>query len=485
MTKLLIRGGTVVNADREFRADVLCDGGTIAAVGATSTCPPAHETLDAGGRYVMPGGIDPHTHMQLPFMGDRAPDDFFTGTAAGLSRRHDQHHRLRDPRPAAAAAGCLPHVARLGREVGQRPRLPRRRDVVERQACTHDMGTLVREEGVNSFKHFMAYKNAIMCDDETLVNSFKRALELGAMPTVHAENGELVFLLQQEVLKSGITGPEGHPLSRPPMVEGEAANRAIAIAGVLGVPIYIVHVSCIESAEAIARRAGERPAGVRRGARRPPRRSTTASTAIPTSRTAAAYVMSPPFRPEGAPGVPVARPAVRPAAHHGHRSLRLLRAAEGAAAATTSPRSPNGSGGIEDRMRVHLGRRRQHRSPDAERVRRDHVGQLRASSSTSIRRRAASSQAPTPTSCSGTHRRRRRSRLKSRSSRRATSTSSKAATCAATPTHTLSQGKLVWADGDLRAAIGAGRHIKRPAVRPELRCDRQTGEGPDGDTGRA
>ncbi|MGC8073636.1 dihydropyrimidinase, partial [Salmonella enterica] len=76
-----------------------------------------------------------------------------------------------------------------------------------------DMGTLVREEGINSFKHFMAYKNAIMCDDETLVNSFKRALELGAMPTVHAENGELVYLLQQEVAKMGITGPEGHPLA--------------------------------------------------------------------------------------------------------------------------------------------------------------------------------------------------------------------------------------------------------------------------------
>jgi dihydropyrimidinase len=77
------------------------------------------------------------------------------------------------------------------------------------------MGTLVQQEGVNSFKHFMAYKNAIMCDDETLVNSFKRALELGAMPTVHAENGELVFLLQK-MKAAGITGPEGHPLSRPP-----------------------------------------------------------------------------------------------------------------------------------------------------------------------------------------------------------------------------------------------------------------------------
>ena len=130
----------------------------------------------------------------------------------------------------------------------------------------------------------MAYKNAIMCDDETLVNSFKRALELGAMPTVHAENGELVFLLQQEVLKRGITGPEGHPLSRPPMVEGEAANRAIAIADVLGVPIYIVHVSLHRIGRGDRAGARQGPARVRRGACRPPGRSTTASTAIPTSR---------------------------------------------------------------------------------------------------------------------------------------------------------------------------------------------------------
>src|SRR5258708_8166139 len=103
------------------------------------------------------------------------------------------------------------------------------------------MGTLVREEGINSFKHFMAYKNAIMCDDETLVNSFKRALELGAMPTVHAENGELVYLLQQEVAKMGITGPEGHPLAPPPMVEAEPPNPPLAPAPLLAVPLHLVH----------------------------------------------------------------------------------------------------------------------------------------------------------------------------------------------------------------------------------------------------
>jgi dihydropyrimidinase len=104
-------------------------------------------------------------------------------------------------------------------------------------SVSEEMGILARDWGVNSFKHFMAYKGAIMCDDETLVNSFKRSQELGALATVHAENGELVWTLQKDIFDKGIHGPEGHPLSRPPEVEGEAANRAIRIAEVLGVPL--------------------------------------------------------------------------------------------------------------------------------------------------------------------------------------------------------------------------------------------------------
>ena len=295
MSTLLIRGGTVVNADREFRADVLVDGGRIARVAPSIDNPPSGtETLDAGGRYVMPGGIDPHTHMQLPFMGSTAADDFFDGTAAGFTGGTTSIIDFVIPDPQQP----LMDAYRMWRGWAQKSAGDHGFHVAVTwwsEGVHADMGTLVREEGINSFKHFMAYKNAIMCDDETLVNSFKRALELGAMPTVHAENGELVYLLQQEVLKSGITGPEGHPLSRPPMVEGEAANRAIAIAGVLGVPIYIVHVSCIESAEAIARaRAkGQRVYGeVLAG-------HLVVDDSVyrhPDFETAAAYVMSPPFR---------------------------------------------------------------------------------------------------------------------------------------------------------------------------------------------
>ncbi|MBV8534160.1 MAG: amidohydrolase family protein, partial [Alphaproteobacteria bacterium] len=228
---ILIRGGMVVNADAARRADVLVDGGLIKAVGPGLDAPSHTETIDAGGAYVMPGGIDPHTHMELPFMGTVASEDFFSGTSAAAAGGTTMIIDFVIPNPKQslleayrqwrgwaekAAADYSFHVAVTWWD-----------DSVHR-----DMGTLVAQHGVNSFKHFMAYKNAIMADDEVLVNSFLRARELGALCTVHAENGELVFHLQRELLKQGITGPEGHPLSRPPAVEAEAANRAIRLAQV-------------------------------------------------------------------------------------------------------------------------------------------------------------------------------------------------------------------------------------------------------------
>ena len=149
---------------------------------------------------------------------------------------------------------------------------------------------------MNSFKHFMAYKNAIMAADDTLVASFERCLELGAVPTVHAENGELVFHLQQKLLAQGLTGPEAHPLSRPPQVEGEAASRAIRIAETLGTPLYLVHISSREALDEIA---------YARAKGQPVYGEVLAGHLLlddsvyrhPDWATAAGYVMSPPFRP--------------------------------------------------------------------------------------------------------------------------------------------------------------------------------------------
>jgi dihydropyrimidinase len=346
---LLIQGGTVVNADREFRADVYCEGGKIIAVGENLHAALGCEVIDATGQYVIPGGIDPHTHMQLPFMGTVTADDFFTGTAAAL----------------AGGTTCIIDFVIPNPQQSLMEAYQTWRGWAEKSACDYsfhvavtwwddsvhrDMGTLVTQFGVNSFKHFMAYKNAIMADDEILVKSFSRALELGAIPTVHAENGELVYTLQQKLLKQGITGPEAHPLSRPPVVEAEAANRAIAIANVLNTPIYIVHVSCAETLAVItrARSAGQRVYGeVLAG-------HLTIDDSVYRNGDfdfAAGHVMSPPFRDK----------THQAALWHGLQSGNLHTTAtdhctfcdtQKAAGKDDFTKIPNGCGGVEDRMAV-------------------------------------------------------------------------------------------------------------------------------------
>jgi dihydropyrimidinase len=293
---VLIKGGTVVTAEQTLRADILCADGKILEVADSIDKSGECKVIDAAGQYVMPGGIDPHTHMQLPFMGTVASEDFYTGTAAGLAggttmiidfvipnpqqNLMEAYHQWREWAEKSVSDYSF-HVAITWWD-----------DTVHR-----DMEILVREHGVNSFKHFMAYKGAIMANDETLVNSFSRALELGAVPTVHAENGELVFRLQNNLFSQGITGPEGHPLSRPPEVEGEAANRAIRIAEVLKVPVYIVHVSARQALEAVtrARNEGQRVFGEVLAGHLLIDDSVYRNT---DWGRAAAHVMSPPFRPK-------------------------------------------------------------------------------------------------------------------------------------------------------------------------------------------
>ena len=346
---VIIKGGTVVNADQSFRADVYCEDGIIQAVGPDMDAPSGVDIVDAGGCYVMPGGIDPHTHMELPFMGTVASEDFVSGTTAGAvggttmiidfvipGPQEDVLERYHTWRGWAekSATDYSFHVA-----------------ITWWNDSVHEaMGTLCRDYGVNSFKHFMAYKGAIMADDEILVNSFTRARELGAICTVHAESGELVDHFQKKIFDSGITGPEGHPQSRPPQVEGEAANRAIRFAQMIDVPLYLVHNSCSQSLNEIARarREGQRVYG----------EVLTGHLLVddsvyrnPDFEFAAAHVMSPPFRPKGN----------KEALWRGLQSGDLQTTAtdhccfcadQKAMGKDDFRKIPNGTAGIEDRMNV-------------------------------------------------------------------------------------------------------------------------------------
>ena len=291
---VLIKNGTIVNADQSFSADVLCADGKIQEIGSNISAPSGAEIIDAAGQFVMPGGIDPHTHMQLPFMGTVASEDFYTGTAAGLAGGTTMIIDFVIPSPQTSILEAY-HQWREWAEKSVADYSFHVAITWWDETVHADMKTLVEKHGVNSFKHFMAYKGAIMAPDEILFNSFNRSLELGAMPTVHAENGEMVAQLQKKIFDMGITGPEGHPLSRPPEVEAEAANRAISIANVYGVPLYIVHVSTKQSLEAItrARNSGQKVFGEVLAGHLLVDESVYLDKNF---ESAAAHVMSPPFR---------------------------------------------------------------------------------------------------------------------------------------------------------------------------------------------
>ncbi|SDI98245.1 dihydropyrimidinase [Billgrantia gudaonensis] len=460
---VLIKGGTVVTADHTFQADVYCENGKIAAIGENLEVPSSAEVVDASGQYVMPGGIDPHTHMQFPFMGTVASDDFYTGTAAALAggttsiidfvipqpgqRLLDAYNQWREWAEKAAADYTF-HVAITWWD----------------DSVHEDMQTLVHEHGVNSFKHFMAYKNAIMADDETLVKSFRRCVELGAMPTVHAENGELVYQLQQEMLEKGLTGPEAHPLSRPPFVEGEAANRAIQVAQAMHTPIYIVHVSCKDSLDAItrARSAGQRVYGeVLAG-------HLVIDDGVYRSEdfdVAAGHVMSPPFRSK----------EHQAALWNGLQGGNLHTTAtdhccfcrdQKAAGKDDFTKIPNGTAGVEDRLAILW--------DEGVNNGRLTLNEFVAVTSTNTaklfniypRKGSISEGADadivvwdpqgTRTISADTHHMNVDFNI------------FEGRTVKGIPTHTLSHGKVVWRNGELNAERGAGRYVKRPAFAPVL-----------------
>jgi dihydropyrimidinase len=255
----VIKGGTIVTADLSYRSDVKIDDGMIIEIGTDLS---GDVVLDATGCYVMPGGIDPHVHLEMPFMGTYSADDFESGTRAALAGG-----------TTMVVDFCLPEPGQSLLDALQRWDNKTTRancDYSFHMAITwwgeqvfNEMKTIVQDKGINSFKHFMAYKGALMVNDDEMFASFQRCAELGALPFVHAENGDIVAQMQEKLIAEGNSGPEAHAYSRPPEVEGEATNRAIVIADMAGSPVYIVHTSCEQSHEAIrrARQKGMRAYG--------------------------------------------------------------------------------------------------------------------------------------------------------------------------------------------------------------------------------
>ncbi|WP_050522689.1 dihydropyrimidinase [Pseudorhodobacter wandonensis] len=339
----VIKNGTVVTHDLTYKADVLIEGGKIAAIGPGLS---GDEVLDATGCYVMPGGIDPHTHLEMPFMGTYSSDDFESGTRAALAGGTTMVIDFALPAPGQ---GLLDALDMWHNKSGRA-----NCDYSYHMAITwwgekvfDDMAKVV-DKGITSFKHFLAYKGALMVNDDELYSSFQRVRDLGALAMVHAENGDVVAELSAKLLAEGNTGPEAHAYSRPPQVEGEATNRAIMIADMAGAPLYVVHTSCEDSHEAIrrARQAGKRVWG------EPLIQHLTLDESEyfnPDWDHAARRVMSPPFRNK----------AHQDSLWAGLSAGSLSVVATDHCAFTTAQKRfgvgdftkiPNGTGGLEDRM---------------------------------------------------------------------------------------------------------------------------------------
>jgi dihydropyrimidinase len=243
--KTLIRNGRIVTAVDDYRADILIDGETVSVIGARLDMEADH-VIDASGKLVIPGGIDPHTHMELPFGGTTAADDFLTGTRAAafggtttiidfavqykgeaLRQAVDNWHRKAEGKTAIDYGF---HLITTELEDNQIEEMHR-----------------VMDEGITSFKLFMAYPGVFLVDDATIFRAMSAAGERGGLICMHAENGIVINEIIKRALAEGRTAPKYHALTRPTIAEAEGVHRAIAIAEMAESPVYIVHLSCADA----------------------------------------------------------------------------------------------------------------------------------------------------------------------------------------------------------------------------------------------
>ncbi len=251
---LVFKSGEIVTGSERYVADIFCEGETITRIDGNIDATPDAEVIDAAGKFVFPGFIDPHTHIYLPFMGTFSKDTYETASKAALIGGTTTIFEMICPsRETRAAEGF-----RLWREQSE-----------GKSACdyTYHMGVTrfdkenaeqlreIVKAGISSFKIFLAYKGAFGIDDAELYRTLKLAKELGVIVTAHCENETLVAEQQKELLGAGLTGPEQHYESRPPLVEAEGVHHLMTFAELTGAHVYIVHLSCEEALrEALAAR---------------------------------------------------------------------------------------------------------------------------------------------------------------------------------------------------------------------------------------
>ncbi|XP_056629707.1 dihydropyrimidinase isoform X3 [Diorhabda sublineata] len=253
--RLLIKNGTIVNEDETTDEDIYIEDGIIKQMGTNLIIPGGTRVIDARGRYILPGGIDPHTHFDFEFMGTKTADSFYSGTKAAVAGGTtmiidfvfpkkgesllDAFYEYRQKADGKVCCDYSLHVV-----------LPHWSTQIKR-----DMEILTKEHGINSFKMFMAYD--FMLNDAELYSAFEQCQNLGAVAQVHAENGSIIAKNAERLVAQGIVGPEGHELSRPEEVEAEAVNRACVIAKQVNAPLYLAQITTDKSAEILKNHISE------------------------------------------------------------------------------------------------------------------------------------------------------------------------------------------------------------------------------------